>query len=522
MRTLPGAGPKLAPARLRLAEMIAAVSLATDLGMGQPMDLALKVAILGVELGRRLGLHPGDLSDIYYLALVRHIGCTSDSVEFAGFSGGDDIAIRRRALVWPSADPPELLREILLHVGEGRPSWERAALVAAMLAGGRQRPLQVVAAHCEAGGRLAERLSLSEGVRAGLVQEQERWDGKGLPAGLAGPALTIANRVVRVAHDALVLSATGGNALEIVRRRSATAYDPDVAATLLELGRLDLGEESGDAWAAALAVEPEPQLTIAAADIDGIALACGDFVDLKSPWFLGHSARVAALAVAAAEALGAEAEETADLRRAALLHDLGRVGVPNGIWDKPGPLAASEMERVRLHPYFTERILARSPLLAPIAVIAGAHHENLDGSGYHRGIGAAQLPRAARLLRAADAFEAMSAGRPHRPALSAADRLRQLREEVAGGRLDAEMVSAVVEASGGGRLKVRPVRPAGLSEREVEVLRLLVHGRTNAQIAAGLHLSPKTVGHHVQHIYDKAGVTSRAAAALFAMENGLV
>ncbi len=508
--------------RLRLAELIASVSLATDLGMGQPLELALRVALLAVELARQLGLPASDQSDVYYLALVRHIGCTSDSLEFAAFTGGDDIALRRHALVWPSADPPEVMQEIAAHVGEGRPAAERDRLVAQMLAAGRERPRQVVAAHCEAGGRLAERLGLGQGVRAGLQQEQERWDGHGLPLGLAGEALSQAHRVVQVAHDAVVFASRGDDPLAIAKRRRGVAYDPRVADLLIELGRVGLLDRGDDAWTAVLDAGPEPQLTIAAEAVDRFALACADFVDLKSPWLLGHSTRVAALAEGAAGLAGASADEVATVRRAALLHDLGRVGVASGIWDKRGPLSAGELERVRLHPYFTERVLARSRLLAPIAITAAAHHENLDGSGYHRGAAARQLPRAARILRAADAFEAMGSDRPHRPALSADERARELRADVEAGRLDPSAVAAVVEASGGARIRLRPPRPAGLSEREVEVLRVLVHGHTNAEIAAMLHLSPKTVGHHVQHIYDKAGVTSRAAAALFAMEAGLV
>jgi HD-GYP domain-containing protein (c-di-GMP phosphodiesterase class II) len=490
--------------------------------MGQPLELALRVAILGVELGRRLGLPEIDLSDIYYLALVRHVGCTSDSLEFAAYNGGDDVGLRRHAIVWPSASPPEVQREIELHVGEGRPAEERSRLVAEMLAAGRQRPLQVAVAHCEAGGRLAARLGLPAGVRSGLLQEQERWDGHGLPEGLAGEALSIAQRVVSVAHDALVLNAAGGSGLGVIRRRSGTAYDPDVVQGLLDLGRLEALEAGVDSWTAALAAEPEPWRRIASDDVERVALACADFVDLKSPWLLGHSVRVAELASAAAAQLDASPEEVETTRCAGLLHDLGRVSVPNGIWDKRGPLSAAERERVRLHAYYTERILARSSILAPVAVIAGGHHENLDGSGYHRGAGAGQLPRAARVLRAADAFEAMGADRPHRPALTDTERVSQLRMEVETGRLDAAAVAAVIEAGGGERIRLRAPRPAGLSEREAEVLRMLVHGHTNAEIGAALHLSPKTVGHHVQHIYDKTGVSSRAAVALFAMEAGLV
>jgi HD-GYP domain-containing protein (c-di-GMP phosphodiesterase class II) len=506
----------------RLAELIATLSLATDLGMGQPMEFALGVAVLGVALADRAGLGTGETADIFYLALVKHIGCTSDAFEFAGFTGGDDVAFRHRAMLWPATPKREVLRAIIRHTGEDRPPLERARLVAGMVAGGEKRPRHSVAAHCEAGGRLAERLGLSEGVLSGLRQEQERWDGTGLPDGLSGESLSTAHRFVMVAHDALAISESGGDVVDIVRARSGTAYDPQVVEMFEDGWAGFESEERSDIWARALAAEPNPPLTVADAHIDRIALAIADFTDLKSPYLLGHSTRVAELVDAAAKSIGLSDEERATTRRAALLHDVGRTGIPNGIWDKPAPLTARETERVRLHSYYTERILARSPVLAHLALKAGSHHENLDGTGYHRGVGAGYLDRTARLLRAADCLDAMVNDRPHRPALSVAEAAAALKAEVDAGRLDADAVTAVLDAAGGPPVRLRSGWPGGLSEREVEVLRLMVRGLTNKQIAARLYVSPKTVGHHVQHIYTKIGVTSRAGAALFAMESGLI
>jgi HD-GYP domain-containing protein (c-di-GMP phosphodiesterase class II) len=506
----------------RLAELIAALSLATDLGMGQPMEFALRVATLAVELGQRLGLTTDDLADVYYLALVKHIGCTSDSLEFAAFSGGDDIAFRRRSMLFPAAPPAHVIGQLLRHTGEERPPVERARLVAGMVAAGRKRPRQTAAAHCEAGGRLCERLGLSEGVRIGLSQEQERWDGKGLPDGIAGDALSHAHRVVMVAHDAIGIAEAHGDVVGAVRAGSGRAYDPDVAAAFPGAWQAFAGAGPADALARALAIEPGRPVTVGEVDVDRVALAFADFTDLKSPYMFGHSTRVAALAEAGARVSGLHEREQVTARRAALLHDVGRTGVPNGIWDKPGPLSASEHERVRLHAYYTERVLARSPVLARLAVSAGSHHENLDGSGYHRRLGAAQLDPVARLLRAADCLDAMLSERPHRPALKSLQARDALKAEVAAGRLDGEAAAAVIEASGGERARLRTPRRGGLSEREVEVLVLMVRGLTNRQIAARLYISPKTVGHHVEHIYAKLDITSRAAAALFAMESGLV
>lgn len=506
----------------RLAELIAALSLATDLGMGQPMEFALRVTTLAVALGQRLGLETSDLADVYYLALVKHIGCTSDSFEFAGFSGGDDIAFRRRAILWPAAAPFEVVGQLVRHTGEDRPTLERARLVAGMMAAGKKRPREAVVAHCEAGGRLAERLGLSDGVRLGLFQEQERWDGKGLPDGQAGERLSIAHRIVMVAHDAVGIALAGGDVVGTVAARSGRAYDPAVAHVVPEVWPEFVAAGSANAWEQALAAEPGRPVAVGEADVDRVALAIADFTDLKSPYLLGHSTRVAGLAAAAGEAVGIAPIGRTALRRAALLHDVGRIGIPNGIWDKPAPLTAAELERVRLHPYYSERVLARSPVLASLAVVAGSHHENLDGSGYHRGVAAAQLGPAARVLRAADCLDALLSERPHRPAFDRDGATRVLKAEVDAGRLDAEAVAAVLKASGGQPVRLRPPRPGGLSAREVEVLRLMVLGLTNKQIGARLFISPKTVGHHVEHIYTKIGATSRAAAALFAMESGLV
>jgi HD-GYP domain-containing protein (c-di-GMP phosphodiesterase class II) len=199
------------------------------------------------------------------------------------------------------------------------------------------------------------------------------------------------------------------------------------------------------------------------------------------------------------------------------------VSVPNGIWDKAGPLNAAEWERVRLHPYYTERILIRSPLLAPLVETASLHHERLDSSGYYRGVGGASIPRAARILAAADAYQTMTEERPHRPAHSAEEAARLLAAEAQAGRLDREAVECVLAAAGQrGAARLRGELPASLTEREVEVLSLLARGLSNKEIAARLVVSPRTVQHHVEHIFDKTGIRTRSAAAVFAVVNDLV
>jgi HD-GYP domain-containing protein (c-di-GMP phosphodiesterase class II) len=210
------------------------------------------------------------------------------------------------------------------------------------------------------------------------------------------------------------------------------------------------------------------------------------------------------------------------LRRAAAVHDLGRLGVSNAIWDKRGPLTPPEMERLRLHPYITERMLSYSPVLAPIGAIAVQHHERLDGSGYPRGLRGEQITPSGRILAAADTYQTMIEMRPHRPARSQKEAAAELRAMVAAGRIDGHAADAVLRAAGHRGSTRRQEWPAELTRREVEVLRLLAKGFSNKEIARQLTVSAKTVGSHVEHIYAKTGVSNRAQASLFAMRHGLM
>ena len=247
-----------------------------------------------------------------------------------------------------------------------------------------------------------------------------------------------------------------------------------------------------------------------------------DFTDIKSPWLRGHSTGVAELVVAASAAAGLSDADGALVGRAALVHDVGRVGVPNGIWDRPGPLSTEQREPVRLHPYLTDRVLRRCALLVPFAEVTAGHHERADGSGYHRPVTGEQLEAGARLLAVADAYHAMTEERPHRSALSRAGAASLLLSEVDAGRFGRTDVDAVLDAAGHTRRPAQVTYPAGLTEREVQVLRLIARGHANKQVATALGISPKTVGRHIEHVYAKAAVSTRAGATLFAMERGLL
>jgi HD-GYP domain-containing protein (c-di-GMP phosphodiesterase class II) len=505
--------------QLRLAELMAALSLATDLGMGQPLEQALRTCLISIELTERMGLTKGEISEVFYIALLRFLGCTADAHEAAAIFGGDDLAARRESAPLVGGSPPELAR-VILRVGRGQGPLRRAELLAGFIARGPRLMREVAKAHCEMAEHLAVRLGLPAGVQRALGDENVggmRWDGLGAPRGFSRNDIPISARIVFVARDAEVLHREGGSQLlrASLRARSGHAYDPAVAGTLLQhADEVMAAIEVTSPWEAVLHREPEPHPWVPESRLDSVLETFADFVDMKSPCMAGHSRGVAALAA------GASAEGK-NLRRAALVHDLGRVAVPNGIWDKAGPLTDGEWERVRLHPYYSERILERSAALKPLAICAGMHHERLDGSGYHRRSRGAEISRDARILAAADAYQAMTQPRAFRQALSAARAAEELEADARAGRLDADAVHSVLTAAGH-RSQRTAAWPAGLSDREVEVLRLLCRGGTNKEMASLLKISAKTVGHHVSHIYDKIGVSTRAGTTLFAVEQDLL
>jgi HD-GYP domain-containing protein (c-di-GMP phosphodiesterase class II) len=508
---------------IRAAELVGALSLATDLGTGQPLEHALRTAVLAVRLGELAEASPAELVDTYYVALLHASGCTSNGHE-ATLLFGEDIEHRAAFYLIDPADPAQVLAFYRAHVGPGRPPDVREQMIEAALSD-PARARDSFAAMCEVAQRFAGWLELGRGIEAALEYVFARWDGKGLPREVGGEELPLPARLLHVARDySLFLTAAGrDDARAVLERRAGAAYDPRLA----ELGARHFGEVCDELdetrmWEHALESEPFPQVRLGGAGIDAGFAAFAALAGLKSPWLREHSTAVADLAEAAAWRLGLPAETVALLRRAALAADLGRVGVSNAIWEKPGPLGFGEWERVRLHPHFTERAFAQSEALAPIGLLAGSHHERLDGSGYHRGLRAATLDRTKRILAAADCYAAMRAARAHRPALEPAAAETELRQEVAEGRLEAEAVDAVLAAAGH-RIPKRPHElPAGLTRRELEVLLALVLGHSNQAIADDLGISAKTVGHHVQHVYRKAGVRSRAAATVWAFEHDLV
>jgi HD-GYP domain-containing protein (c-di-GMP phosphodiesterase class II) len=510
----------------RVAECVAALSIATDLGMGQPLEFALRSCVLSLRLGEALKLSEGALQEVYYQALLRYIGCNVETDLLAAIVG-DEMGLRRDFARIDNASTPEIFQLFYRFIRQANRGASTSELVRA-LAGGMLALPEIKASfagHCEVAQRLADRLGFDGNIIYALGQLYERWDGKGAPHGIKGEAIAPAVRVVSLAQDMLLFYQLNGleASLAIARQRRGAAYAPAAVDVFCsQAGQLFSGLEELPAWESVLDLEPGEQRMLDSDAFDRACEAMADFVDIKSPSTLGHSSGVASTARQAAKIAGLPETDALLLYRAGLLHDLGKTGVSSRIWEKPGALTAREWEQVRLHAYYTERILSHSVGFAGLAALAGLHHERLDGSGYHRGLPGSMLAPQARILAAADVFQALRETRPHRAAVSMDQAAAVLQVEVHKGRLDGEAVRAVLAAAGKKSRKAHPELAAGLSEREVEVLRLLARGRSTRQVGEALVISTKTADHHIQNIYTKIGVSTRAGATLWAMEHQLI
>jgi HD-GYP domain-containing protein (c-di-GMP phosphodiesterase class II) len=505
----------------RLAEVLGVLCLATDLGTGKPLDHGLRTCLLAMDIGHDVELGEAALVDLYYLAMLRMLGCTVDASRGAELMG-DEVAVGGAMSTLDLEDHVQMVAWMFTRFARQEPPLRRARLLTRMFGFSPARR-GMLAGHCEVAQMLAQRLGFRDPVRHDLGYVYERWDGRGQPNGARGEQIPLSMRILPLARDVEIFLRIGGVAAarSVVHERSGGSYDPGLAERVARrLPVLAQQLEVPSLWQAVMEAEPGPRPVLSAADLESALGVVADFVDVKSPYTIGHSAGVAALARSAAAQCGLDAEQQVLVAHAGLVHDLGRVGVTSAIWNAARRLTEDEWERVRLHPYYTERVLSRSIGLAKVARLAGAHHERNDGSGYHRGADATGLPLTARLLAAADTYRALTEARAHRPASSEAQAAVTLRTEARSGRLDGEAVAAVLAAAG--HVPTRLQRPAGLSDREVQVLRLVAQGLPNKAIANSLSITPKTVEHHVQHIYDKIGVATRAGATLFAAEHDLV
>jgi len=494
-------------------EIAALLAVAQDHAFGQPPGSQLRAVVLAQHLASAAGADAAERATTWWTSALRFLGCTGHAFEVAVVFG-DEIELRARSLRIDFANPFDVMRLMVNHAGPGQSGVGRLRSVLSVLAGGKKAAELNFRTACEVADVFAKRLGLDESVCAALGATFERWNGRGLPTGAKGTAIPRPMRIAQLSQELEVLARVEGipRALEMLGARRAKAYDPDLTDLVLE-GAAGWWEavEPADSWDTALAVAPPCAPLSEAARYESL-LVLADFADLKSPWTSGHSRGVATLA---REACGPAAEA------AALVHDLGCVAVPNTIWDKPGPLTRDERDRAETHALVTDQLLRRVPYTATLAGAAGAAHERVDGSGYHRRVNGAHLDEAQRVIAAADCYQAMTSERPHRDAYSPVDAAAELRAMSAAGRLDGESVERVLAAAGH-RRAARPPLPAGLTAREAEVLRLLSLGLTTRQVADRLVITAKTADHHVQHIYTKIGVSTRGAAALFAIEHGIL
>jgi HD-GYP domain-containing protein (c-di-GMP phosphodiesterase class II) len=505
-----------------LAELLAAFSLATDLGLGQPMEHLLRAWRIADLLGGHTGLPDEDRVGLFYVAVLSWVGCVADTPEVASWFG-DDIAFRGDSFDVDFAGLPALTF-MMGHAGAGQPALHRLGRTAALVATRAKGIERGLLSHCLSTSVLADRLGLGAPVADAVRQFFTRWDGTGVPAGVAGEQIARTVRLFHLADVVEVFARRGGvdAAVAVARARRGTKFDPALVDAFGPVAHELLAEVAdGPDFHDMISADPLLQTRLSGPALDAVLEAVADFTDLRSSFRAGHSRAVAALASRAAEVAGLPAAEVAVVRRAGLVHDIGLHGVPATLLDKPGPLSAMESERMRVHAYYTERVLARPPTLARIGAVAALTHERLDGSGYHRGLSGAALPNTARILAAADVYRAMGEPRPHRPAMTARDAAGCLRSDVRAGRLDADAVDAVLAAAGNAPAR-RRTGPAGLTPREVEVLALIARGATTRQVASRLGITAKTAGTHIERIYTKTGASTRSTATLFAVQHGLL
>jgi HD-GYP domain-containing protein (c-di-GMP phosphodiesterase class II) len=508
-------------AGIRLAELLGSLSFAGDLGRGQPMGHVLRTTRIAMALSDRLGVPSDQLPDVYFTGLLVHAGCTAGAAECAAFIASDELSAQKDFCLCDPANMGQLFGWMRRNVASDQPFPARAIKMLQLIARGEKCFEEVDQGCSEVGSRIALRMGLSDATQKGLFHICESWGGKG-PHRLKGEDIPLGARIVNVAMILEVFFSERGIAAarDAAKARRGKTFDPAIADAAIDLcGVSDFweGMREEEAWSSVLDLEPGPRRFVDESSLDDFAFALADIVDLKSATASVHSRQTAEIATGIAAGLRLSPEDVSLTRRAALVHDVGMVAVPSFLLDQGRRWSETDFERYRLHPYYTERILARSDALRPIGNVAACHHENVDGSGYHRSLTAGEMSLPSRVVATAAAYvEAMEGadGEPERALLA----LKEQR------RLDPDCLSALFSHAPG-TSKESPARrswPAGLTDREVEVLRLVASGLSLKQTAASLVISDHTARHHLESIYGKAAVSSRAGVTLFAVENGLL
>jgi putative nucleotidyltransferase with HDIG domain len=409
---------------IRMSEIISALSYALDLTEGQPMGHAVRSCMLGMRIAAQIGLPAAEQADLYYSLLLKDAGCSSNSSRLFHLLNADDIRAKGdlKTVDWTKVGW-ESLYYGFQHVSTGRPFLEKMHRLLQAAATQRRDSCDLVKIRCERGAHIAKKLGFADSVASGIQSLDEHWDGRGYPCGLRKRDVPIFSRIANLAQTLEVFYTSRGPvaAMDAVRRRSGRWFDPDLVKAAISLsatGALWAGLDERDVIQKALSLEPEQRRMNADEDaVDNICSAFAEIIDAKSPFTYRHSNGVADAALDIGRCFGFSVRDLKLLRRAALLHDIGKLSVSNEILEKPGKLTAEEWKIVRDHPYHTYQILNRIPGFEELASEAAAHHEKLDGSGYWRGWNETQLSTFSRILVVADIFDALRAKRPYRDSL---------------------------------------------------------------------------------------------------------
>ncbi len=434
--------------QLRLSTVISALSHALDLTEGQPPGHCMRTCWIGFHVGQQLGLSDSVLWHLYYILLLKDAGCSSNAERLCELYAYDDRSTKRDFSSVDTDSLKQLSRFVFTHTAPGANLSERLARIMHLLRHGEQLATELVITRCERGAAVARQLGFPESVADAVRNLDEHWDGNGRPAKLAGDRIPLGSRIALVAQVADVFYQTGGQeaALKEVRRRQGTWFDPHVVEAFCAVAHtpgfwapLSKPDFSQRLWD----MEPGKQVMPVTEDrLDAIALAFAQIVDNKSHFTFGHSERVGQYADAISRYLGQSESRTTWIRRGALLHDLGKLGVSNTILDKPGKLNANEWAQIRRHPGLTESILAKIEPFEDLALVAGAHHERMDGYGYPRGLEGDEIRLETRIITTADIFDALTATRPYREAMPV-ERALDVMEEDTDTAIDAGCLEAL-------------------------------------------------------------------------------
>ena len=473
-----------------------------------------------MALAERLRVPSGQLPDVYFTALLVHAGCTAGAAECAAFLASDELSAQKDFCLCDPSNMGQLFGWMRRNVAKGQPLPARAMRMLQLMSKGEQCFQDVDQGCSEVGSRIASRLGLTDAAQLGLYHICESWSGKG-PHKLKGEDIPLSGRIVNVAMILEVFFSERGlsAAREAAITRKGKTFDPQIAGAAVELcDDLAFWEamREEEAWTSVLELEPGPRRLVDESGLDAFSYALADIVDLKGSSEAMHSRLTADIAEKLAIRLRLADADVALTRRAALVHDVGMVAVPSYLFDGGTSWGETDFERYRLHPYYTERILARCEVLRPIGSVAAAHHENVDGTGYHRSLTNAQMSIPARIVATASAYVETSEVDDGEPE-SVLSTIKARRA------LDVDCLAALASELGSRDAgTVRRTWPGGLTEREVEVLRLVASGLNLKETARRLVISDHTARHHLESIYGKAGVSSRAGVTLFAVESGLL